>query len=58
MRAQKNLLVSRAATGPRSTTRAARWVAVDGGYAQKGFLGPARPEGYTVVSRLRKDAAR
>jgi DDE superfamily endonuclease len=33
------------------------WVAVDGGYAKKGFLRPARQEGYTVVSRLRKDAA-
>src|SRR5436190_1266206 len=33
------------------------WVAVDGGYAKKEFLRPARPEGFTVVSRLRKDAA-
>ena len=33
------------------------WVAVDGGYAKKGFLRPARQEGYTVVSRLRQDAA-
>jgi hypothetical protein len=34
-----------------------RWVAVDGGYAKQPFLRPAREEGYTVVSRLRKDAA-
>jgi hypothetical protein len=34
-----------------------RWVAVDGGYAKKPFLQAARQEGYTVVSRLRKDAA-
>ena len=33
------------------------WVIVDGGYAKKPFLGPARQEGFTVVSRLRKDAA-
>jgi len=33
------------------------WVAVDGGYAKKPFLRPARQEGFTVVSRLRKDAA-
>jgi hypothetical protein len=34
-----------------------RWVAVDGGYAKKPFLQAARRDGYTVVSRLRKDAA-
>ncbi len=34
-----------------------RWVVVDGGYAKKAFLRPARQEGFTVVSRLRKDAA-
>jgi hypothetical protein len=34
-----------------------RWVAVDGGYAKRPFLRAARQEGYTVVSRLRKDAA-
>ena len=34
-----------------------RWVAVDGGYAKQPFLRPARAAGYTVVSRLRKDAA-
>jgi hypothetical protein len=34
-----------------------RWVAVDGGYAKKPFLQAARQDGYTVVSRLRKDAA-
>jgi hypothetical protein len=34
-----------------------RWVAVDGGYAKKPFLRAARRDGYTVVSRLRKDAA-
>jgi hypothetical protein len=33
------------------------WVAVDGGYAKRAFLRPARQEGFTVVSRLRKDAA-
>lgn len=33
------------------------WVIVDGGYAKKPFLKPARQEGFTVVSRLRKDAA-
>jgi len=33
------------------------WVAVDGGYAKKPFLRPARQQGFTVVSRLRKDAA-
>jgi hypothetical protein len=33
------------------------WVTVDGGYAKKPFLRPARQEGFTVVSRLRKDAA-
>jgi hypothetical protein len=34
-----------------------RWVAVDGGYAKKPFLRPARAGGWVVVSRLRKDAA-
>ena len=29
----------------------------DGGYAKKAFLRAARREGFTVVSRLRKDAA-
>lgn len=33
------------------------WVIVDGGYAKKPFLKPARQEGFTVVSRLRQDAA-
>jgi hypothetical protein len=33
------------------------WVVVDGGYAKKPFLKPAQAAGYTVVSRLRKDAA-
>lgn len=33
------------------------WVVVDGGYAKKPFLRGARRAGYTVVSRLRKDAA-
>jgi hypothetical protein len=36
---------------------AERWVVVDGGYAKRPFLRPARQEGFTVVSRLRKDAA-
>ena len=35
---------------------ARRWVAVDGGYAKKPFLRPARADGWVVVSRLRKDA--
>jgi DDE superfamily endonuclease len=33
------------------------WLAVDGGYAKKPFLRPAREHGFVVVSRLRKDAA-
>jgi DDE superfamily endonuclease len=33
------------------------WIVVDGGYAKKPFLRPARQEGFIVVSRLRKDAA-
>ncbi len=33
-----------------------RWVAVDGGYAKKRFLRPAKQAGWVVVSRLRKDA--
>jgi hypothetical protein len=33
------------------------WVVVDGGYAKKPFLKAAQQAGYTVVSRLRKDAA-
>lgn len=33
------------------------WVVVDGGYAKRAFLRPARQQGFTVVSRLRKDAA-
>jgi hypothetical protein len=32
-------------------------VAVDGGYAKKPLLRPARQQGFTVVGRLRKDAA-
>ena len=32
-------------------------VTVDGSYAKKPFWRPARQEGFTVVSRLRKDAA-
>src|SRR5262249_47904452 len=35
----------------------ALWVVVDGGYAKKEFLRPAQQEGFTVVGRLRKDAA-
>jgi hypothetical protein len=34
-----------------------RWVVVDGGFAKKPFLKPAAEDGYTVVGRLRKDAA-
>jgi hypothetical protein len=34
-----------------------RWVVVDGAYAKQPFLRPARQEGFTVVSRLRQDAA-
>jgi hypothetical protein len=33
-----------------------RWAVVDGGYAKKPFLGPARQNGWVVVGRLRKDA--
>ena len=36
---------------------AERWVVVDGAYAKRPFLRPARQHGFTVVSRLRKDAA-
>jgi hypothetical protein len=35
---------------------AQRWVVVDGAYAKRPFLVPARQEGWVVVSRLRKDA--
>ena len=34
-----------------------RWAVVDGAYAKRPFLRPARQAGFTVVSRLRKDAA-
>jgi hypothetical protein len=34
-----------------------RWAVVDGGYAKKPFLRPARADGWVVVGRLRKDAA-
>jgi len=34
-----------------------RWVVVDGGYAKRPFLAPARRGGWVVVGRLRKDAA-
>jgi hypothetical protein len=34
-----------------------RWVVVDGGYAKRPFLAPAKANGWVVVSRLRKDAA-
>ena len=34
-----------------------RWVVVDGGYAKKPFLRPAKQDGWVVTSRLRKDAA-
>ena len=33
------------------------WVVVDGGYAKKPFLQGAKKAGFTVVSRLRRDAA-
>jgi hypothetical protein len=33
-----------------------RWAVVDGGYAKKPFLIPAKKEGWTVIGRLRKDA--
>jgi hypothetical protein len=32
------------------------WAVVDGGYAKKPFLRPAKQDGWVVVSRLRKDA--
>jgi hypothetical protein len=34
-----------------------RWAVIDGGYAARGFLDAARQESFTVVGRLRKDAA-
>ena len=34
-----------------------RWAVVDGGYAKRAFLRPARQGGWVVVGRLRKDAA-
>src|SRR5262249_4384418 len=34
-----------------------RWVVADGAYAKRPFLRAAREAGFTVVSRLRKDAA-
>jgi hypothetical protein len=34
-----------------------RWVVTDGGYAKRVFLQGARRHGFTVISRLRKDAA-
>ena len=33
------------------------WVVVDGGYAKREFLKPAKKAGFVVVARLRKDAA-
>jgi hypothetical protein len=33
------------------------WVVVDGGYAKRPFLKGAKRHGFTVISRLRKDAA-
>jgi len=33
------------------------WVVVDGGYAKREFLRPAKRAGFVVVARLRKDAA-
>jgi hypothetical protein len=33
------------------------WVVVDGGYAKRPFLKAARQQGFTVIGRLRKDAA-
>jgi hypothetical protein len=36
---------------------AERWAVVDGAYAKRPFLRPAAAMGFTVVSRLRKDAA-
>jgi hypothetical protein len=40
--------------GPRF---AEHWVVADGAYAKRPFLRPARAQGFTVVSRLRKDAS-
>src|SRR5262245_56915184 len=34
-----------------------RWAVVNGAYAKRPFLRPARQHGFTVISRLRKDAA-
>jgi hypothetical protein len=33
-----------------------RWVVVDGGYAKKPFVQPAKKDGWVVLGRLRKDA--
>jgi DDE superfamily endonuclease len=33
------------------------WIVVDGGYAKREFLKPAKRAGFVVVARLRKDAA-
>jgi hypothetical protein len=33
------------------------WVVVDGGYAKREFIKPARKAGFVVVARLRRDAA-
>jgi hypothetical protein len=33
-----------------------RWAVIDGGYAKRPFLRPARQDGWVVVGRLRKDA--
>lgn len=43
---------------PWATDQAAElWVVTDGAYAKRPFLQPAQQLGFTVVSRLRKDAA-
>ena len=34
-----------------------RWAVADGAYANRPFLKPAKQTGFTVISRLRKDAA-
>ena len=52
--AAEGLAWLRAWAGPRF---AEFWAAVDGAYAKRPFLRPARAHGFTVVSRLRKDAA-
>jgi hypothetical protein len=55
----KLVIAAEVATWLRSqlSSDARPWVVVDGGYAKREFLKPARKAGFVVVARLRKDAA-